>query len=416
MSTTTAAQKAVAPSNGQKIADFLRDRKRQNEDAVIALLQGEATKAQEEQALKHVEELAGIKATRRKLAAARAEAEIPPLRFYTTAELATITDPDTDWIIHGLLAPGAITEIDGKVKRSGKTTLMLDACRHILDEENFCALPTRKVRIVYLTEQQHGSFAMAVRRANLNDRGDEFLILFRQDMGERDWPSLIQAVVAKCIEVGAELLVIDTIAKLANVRGENDPEAWNDAMTPLQDAAAEHKIAIWLARHARKSDGDVGDTGRGSSAASGEVDIILDLRRPEGNVPTSRRILESASRYTETPEKMVIEFDLITGYRYLGTDEGIAIADAAHFIQSVLGGEFGWKESEATYDDLEAAGMQHSPPIPLTNIKRGIKHLTEQGAIRQQGRGVKGHPFTFSLVEPGKAGKAELITPWTENE
>lgn len=55
-------------------------------------------------------------------------------------------------------------------------------------------------------------------------------------------------------------------------------------MAPLQDAA-HAGLTVIVCRHERKGGGDVGDSGRGSSATWGDVDIILQLRRPEGHQP-----------------------------------------------------------------------------------------------------------------------------------
>jgi hypothetical protein len=78
-------------------------------------------------------------------------------------------------------------------------------------------------------------------------------------------------------------------------------------MAPLQEAAAGDGLAVVVLRHDRKSGGDVGDSGRGSSAFSGAVDVVLQLSRPEGQSRPGVRALKSLSRFDETPETLVIE-------------------------------------------------------------------------------------------------------------
>ena len=245
----------------------------------------------------------------------------PPegLRFYAPAELATLTRFEPEWVCRpGLAALGAITEVDGKIKAAGKTTLVLHMVRAILDGAPFLGYPTRRSRVIYVTEQSRQTFTDALRRAGLDRRGDELLILFREDIGATPWT----AVVGATRRAGYDVVVFDTIGKLAGIREENSAGEWALAMSPLQDLAASDR-AVFVARHDRKSGGDVGDSGRGSSQASGDVDIILALRRPEGNQPASRRVIESLSRYTETPEKIVVELT-DAGYILLGTDEAVA--------------------------------------------------------------------------------------------
>lgn len=104
----------------------------------------------------------------------------PVLSFYTPAEIAAMARDEPDWIVRGLPAIGAITEVDGKIKPAGKTT------------------------------------------------------------------------------------------------EENSAGEWSAAMAPRQDLAATGRAIIVLRRD-RKGGGDAGDSGCGSSQASGDVDITLAL-------------------------------------------------------------------------------------------------------------------------------------------
>ena len=69
---------------------------------------------------------------------------------------------------------------------------------------------------------------------------------------------------------GRDVVVFDTLGKLARVRDENSAPDWSAAMTPLQDLATSGR-AVFVLRHDRKGGGDVGESGRGSSQASGDV-------------------------------------------------------------------------------------------------------------------------------------------------
>jgi hypothetical protein len=98
------------------------------------------------------------------------------LRFYTPTELAAIVPPATDWLVRGLLAIGAITEIDGKIKAAGKTTLTLHMVRALLDGAPFLGEPTLAARVIYVTEQSRQTFTDALRLVGLDERGDELLM------------------------------------------------------------------------------------------------------------------------------------------------------------------------------------------------------------------------------------------------
>src|SRR5690606_6850490 len=108
------------------------------------------------------------------------------ITFLTPRQIAETSSADPDWIIRGLLAKEAITELDGKIKASGKTTLTLDAVRAIIDGEPFLSYQTTPTRVVYLSEQQRGPFLMALKRANLEDTED-LIVLFRSDFNGLPW-------------------------------------------------------------------------------------------------------------------------------------------------------------------------------------------------------------------------------------
>src|SRR5450756_1466972 len=71
------------------------------------------------------------------------------------------------------------------------------------------------------------------------------------------WPGIIGAAAAKCREIGARLLVVDTLPQFAGLRGdaENNSGDALEAIGPLQLLAADG-FAILVTRHDRKSGGE----------------------------------------------------------------------------------------------------------------------------------------------------------------
>ncbi len=104
------------------------------------------------------------------------------LPYRTPLEIAASTSEHPDWIVPGFVALGAVTEIDGKVKSSGKTTLVTYLNAAVLDGQPFLGQPTMKTNIVYLTEQTPGPFREALARANLLGRGPELRVIFRAEV------------------------------------------------------------------------------------------------------------------------------------------------------------------------------------------------------------------------------------------
>lgn len=318
-----------------------------------------------------------------------------PIPYRTPLEVASATKEQPDWLVRGYAALGAITEVDGKVKSSGKTTLLTHVVAAILDGHQFLGQPTMKTNVVYYTEQTEATYREALARAGLLGRGAEMRLVFRGDVADRSWSEIIAGITEDMKRDGYGLLVVDTLGKLASIREENDAGEGARAMTPLQDAA-HNGLAVIICRHDRKSGGDVGESGRGSSAISGDVDVILQLRRPEGNQPSSRRVIETLSRYSETPEKVVIELTE-EGYVLLGDEEAVTLNDAIRKVSAHLHEVFEQNES-ATLDELVSE-------LDMTRaaIQRALKELRHRGEVQDftddGGKPRKGHPLRYSLKE-----------------
>jgi DnaB-like helicase N terminal domain/AAA domain len=311
------------------------------------------------------------------------------LGFKSGLDLAITVDQEVAWIAKGLVAKGSITELGAKVK-AGKTTLVLEMVRAVLDGERFLDLPTVKTAIVYLTEQPSTSFRQSMNRAHLLGREDFHSLFFSETYGLA-WPQVAAAAFAQCKRVGAGLLVIDTLSQFAGLTGDRENNSGDalEAMLPLQQGVADG-TGIVLVRHERKSGGDVGDSGRGSSAFAGAVDIVLSLRKPEGNSPKNRRLLQSLSRFTETPNDLLIELT-DAGYILLGERRETALKDAKDAIFRI-----------APRVEAEAIGLEDitkAAELTRPTAQRAIDELVRDGQLIRNGKGKRGNPFRYSIPE-----------------
>lgn len=236
-----------------------------------------------------------------------------PFPSYGPCELEAMPEAQVSWVARGLLAHRCVTELTGDLK-AGKTTFFAELARAMREGRPFLGQPTTPARITWLTEQPTTSFRETLRRAQLlTADAAEISIIFRHDVTKIPWPALIRAVVDEDLKAGGGgVLVVDTLSRLVGLGPdqENDPAVAARAMDPLLDAA-KAGMAIQVHRHARKSGGDVATAGRGSSAWSADVDVMLLLRRaprPDGDRDDQElsnrsrsRIVEAASRFSETP-------------------------------------------------------------------------------------------------------------------
>ena len=321
------------------------------------------------------------------------------IQFRTAADIARQTPDEVAWIAFPWIAKGSITEVAGKIKAAGKSTWITHMARAILDGADFMGQPTTKSAVIYLTEQPPASFRVALERADLLSRED-FVALFWHEAVGTPWPEVVNEARKECQRRGAKLLIVDTIGQFANLRGdgENDAAAALQVMKPLQEVAASG-LGVIVVRHERKSGGDVGDSGRGSTAFGVAVDVVLSIRRPKGNTRQTLREIQSLSRFSETPNELVIEL----------TDDGYSALGEMHTVQTkeaeepILAATPSSEEDAIRLKDIiEASGVKRA------TAQRAIKNLLAEAKIVKLGSGKRGDPYRFWTPEKVSAQTTSL--------
>lgn len=344
-------------------------------------------------------------------------AELP---FYTAAEVVAMPDADVSWAWFGYLAHGAITELVGGPK-VGKTTLVFDLVKAIVSDEQFLELRTQPGPVVILTEQGPRSLREVLARTALDDRSDVHFLLHR-DVRGTEWPAIVAAARAKCADAGARILIVDTLPAFAGLEGETENNAGDalEAILPLMEAATSG-LAVLINRHQRKGGStatDIAEAGRGSSAFSGAVDVILTLRRKPGmSRPTIRELL-AASRFDDTPDATVL--DLADGhYVSLGNEQAIAAQEAETAILEAL------SNSDA-HGDVPMCTTKELVEITekvRRTVERAIKSLADAQMIERVGAGGRKDPYRWKLSPktrahhtPPKGGDAPVRTTSDDQE
>jgi hypothetical protein len=115
-----------------------------------------------------------------------------------------------------------------------------------------------------------------LERALIGPR-DDFEVLFWHETLGKDWPDVMDEAIGVASARNAGLLVVDTLAQFAKLTGDRENNSGDalEAMFPLQKAR-DRALGVLQIRHERKEGGQLGDSGRGSSAFAGAVDIILN--------------------------------------------------------------------------------------------------------------------------------------------
>lgn len=313
-------------------------------------------------------------------------------RFRTAAEIVAELPPAVEWILEPFVARGAITELVGRAKAAGKTTLLAHAIAAILDGRPFLGQATAAAPVVVLTEQPPTSLRAVLERADLAKRTDLHILTWRAVRGE-PWPAIVAAAVACCAEIGSPILVVDTLPAFAGIRGdaENDAGAALQAIEPLQVAAADG-LAVVVVRHERKGGGEVGDSARGSSAFTGAVDVVVRLARPENPARPTIRNLATLSRFDDAPPELVIELT-DEGYVLLGDEAAVAFAEARAAMLDVL----------PTVGGLAMTEIEAAIGGKRTTIQAALAALLDTGDVVREGAGRKGSPYTWrrAPADPG---------------
>lgn len=310
------------------------------------------------------------------------------LPFQTAAELEAESPEPAHWIVPGVLAQGAISELSGKLKTSGKTTFALRMVAAILTGGEFLDRPTERGPVVFLTEERRPSYQAALRRAGVAEAGD--LVILRWDqVSATSWPAIVDSAARECKRRGATVLLIDTLSKWAGIPadGENDAGLASTAMKPLQLAAAQG-LAVMVLRHERKVGGDLGEAARGSSVFSGEADILVSIRRPEGGYGPNVRELRAIGRFDDICESLMIEL-AAHGYVVLGSASAAAREHAEKCLLSAMPPQL---EAALTEQEILARVPEG---LSRSTARRALGNLLNAGRVKRAGAGRKGDPFRF---------------------
>jgi hypothetical protein len=308
-------------------------------------------------------------------------------RFLTAAELCALEPEEPDWIAKPYIVAGAVTDI-GSQPKAGKTTLLGYLVRQVTSGGDFLGFATSQTPVVYLTEQSGTTFREILVRSNLTDC-QQMHVLSWHTVRQELWPLIVEAAVAKAKAVGARLLIVDTLPQFAGLRGdtENNAGAALEAIQPVQAAAASG-LAVVIVRHERKGGGEVGESSRGSSAFAGAVDIIVQLKKAEGNARPTLRILNALSRFDDTPTELTIERAADGSYASLGPNQAF---EKNRVRQAILDAASRFQVNAKSADEF----VPLIPNAKRATVQDAIKKLEAEAILQKTGSGKKGDPFRY---------------------
>jgi len=228
-------------------------------------------------------------------------------KINTADALLSMQFPEIRWIIPGLIGEG-LTMINGAPK-IGKSWLVLSLAMATATGGGFLgSLKAQKTDTLYLaledTERRLKS-----RIKVLND--NEMIKLDNLKITTQWWDGYIGLENYLKVNSGIGLVVIDTLARFANIEDMNDYSLTTNAMARIKRIADDLKIAIVVIHHTKKIGNtephDWTEAALGSTGLTGAVDGTIYINRPNREKPEAT--LYATSRDT-ADIKYNLSFDL----------------------------------------------------------------------------------------------------------
>lgn len=299
-----------------------------------------------------------------------------------------IRDPEYSteipWDLEPFTARGCLTLVAGPAKLAGKSTLL----RHyaasksrgipFLDQD----LAAGGVLWVGPDEPIYHTARQFAEGPGLPDG----IMLWESSPGR----SLsIEEIVGEVERSGVELVILDTLPKVAGIRNENDNGEWNrwaDTAMPLIRNSGAAFVAV---HHHRKSGGSGGDAFRGGSAIFAFVDVGVSLT--PGSTERRRMLTIEGSRFS-LPESRTIELKA-DGYADLGdverNESGATKAASYDRVRAALG------KDALSAAEIAQRVREDGEPIGDTTVYRRLKELVDDQEAVREGSGNKGDPHRW---------------------
>lgn len=310
-------------------------------------------------------------------------------RFKSVVEIRAKSTQEPAWIFSRYVARGGLTSISAKIK-TGKSSLITAAIQAVVNGKSFLGEPVTPGPVVLVSEMSGSAFISALDRAGLQNC-EGLRVLQPHDAFGLTWPQIMAVAVEECRRISAVLLVIDTLNWFAGLMGDDENSAGKmlETMRPLQ-AATGQGWGVLFALHERKSGGSVEDAARGSSAVGGVADVLMSLRRPEGNHHSETiRKISSISRFPQTPAELVIDWTPDGEYTVLGNSDAVTRDQATHSITAAL--PFFADTAKTVLVLREETGES----------RRTIQRILKELKATRTGTGDKGDPFKYHRREIG---------------
>jgi DNA polymerase-1 len=317
------------------------------------------------------------------------------------------------WYIPGWVGPKIVTLVTAQTK-VGKTTWTVNGLVTALEEGGeFCGLPVNgPIRVAYLTEERKNVFRQVLDRTGYEWTAGQHGLRYqsRADIPRSEsFEQTIDGAVEMCLAEDIQVLVVDTLDKLARVYGDDENKAGvaRKTMEPLV-RAADRGLGVIILRHEGVEIRDVSVAGRGSSQYAGDADILISIRKLKGKEFKNHREIESSGRFgSATPDTMLVE--LVDEKRYIVVGGTVTEVKLTRPREKVVQ----WLTEQGAVDltdDLSGSKIEgeikEGAKLGIASTKQAISALLEEGRLgvgdrpSKTGRPPKGYWVVSSPAVP----------------
>jgi hypothetical protein len=305
---------------------------------------------------------------------------------------------EVPWDLRPYTAPGRLTLLCARPKLGKSTFAAHYVAKKVVGGE-FLQQPLQAAPVLWVSGPEENKHDIARRLHELGVENEQIWIY----TGLSD----MHAIAAKAAEIGAQLVVLDTLNRITGIRSENDNAAWISWSNRALPLIRESGIA-WLAiHHTRKMAGDFGERIRGASAIFGLVDVAISLH--PGRACNQRILAVDGTRY-ETPDHHLL-LELGDG-EYLSVGHVAPEVDESdHVARRVLRvlDELEEQAEPISCEEFASRLAERGYRISLSTLYEYLRILRDCGDVRRLGQGVRGDPYLWEAVEEDSSDSSETL-------
>jgi len=306
-------------------------------------------------------------------------------------ELAAQVEGETEWLWRGFLAAGSVTLLTSQWK-TGKTTLLSVLLARLHDGRELGGQAVRPSRAAVISEESRSHWRMRGKRLDFGAGTRFFCRPFSGKPTHEEWLGLIQHLVELRASSGLDLVVIDTLTTFFPPGVENNSDALQRALRPL-DQLTVAGLSVLLLHHPRKGALLPGQAARGSGALSSYADILLEMQfYKRSRRADRRRRISSWSRHIETPAEMILKLN-DEGNDYVNC---LDLDDESLRVLNVVKEMLTLRKRQMTRVVIRDRWLGDSRPS-LRRLSRHLERGVALGQLVRNGSGLCNDPFRYTL-------------------